>query len=281
VFASLNNNNRSNLFRMNPRFLLSLLLLLGIFMMPVVSAQESLVGWGDELYHDGQTVLSAPLHWQAPQWQRAAGLVVITGTLMATTDQNVADYYDRHRHTQINNVMQGVGDVLSPPALLGYSAALWGAGQLLPNDELSGTGFKMGEAVVFSSVIAGGIKVMVGRARPFTGADANDFSGWSWQDDHQSFPSAHATAAFAAARVLSPQLTPMQRLGAYGVASLVAYSRVYQSEHWLSDVVFGAGLGYSVGALLADDTGNDNKEQAEWWVIPSASGITLAWLQTW
>lgn len=266
---------------MKPRFLPSLLLLIGIFLPPAVPAQESLAEWGDELFRDGQTVLSAPLHWQQPQWQKAAGLVVITGTLMATTDQNVADYYERHRRTQVNDSMQGVGDVLSPPALLGYSAALWGAGQLLPNDELARAGFKVGEAVVYATVITGGLKVIVGRARPYTGADANDFSGWSWHDDHQSLPSAHATAAFAAARVMSPQLTPMQRLGAYGAASLAAYSRVYQSDHWLSDVVFGAGLGYSVGAVLADDAGKDHKEQAGWWVVPTASGITLSWLQTW
>jgi membrane-associated phospholipid phosphatase len=200
---------------------------------------------------------------EEPQWQKAASLVVITGTLMATTDQNAAHYYDRHHRARVNDVMHGVSDVLSPPALAGYSAAVWAAGQLVPNNELSRTGFKLGEAVAFSSVIAGGIKVIAGSPRPFTGADANDFSGWSWHDDHHSFPSGHATAAFAAAaRVISPQLTSLQRLGAYGAASLVADARVYQFDHWLSDVVFGAGLGYSVGAVLADDVGKDNKEQS-------------------
>lgn len=263
------------------RLLTALPLLAGIFITPATAAQESLADWSNEFFHDGQTVVTAPLHWQAPQWQKAAGLTVITAALMTTTDQNVADYYDRHRHRAMSDVMQGAGDVLSPLALAGYSAAVWGAGQLVPNDTLSRTGFKMGEAVVYSSLIAGGIKVIVGRPRPFTGADANDFSGGSWRDDHQSFPSAHATAAFAAARVLSPQLTPLQRLGAYGAAGLVAYSRVYESQHWLSDVVFGAGLGYSVGSMLADDAAPDHRQQAGWWLIPTASGMTLSWLQTW
>jgi len=216
---------------MNQKFLPSLLLAAGVAAAQAASAQESLAEWGDELFLDGQTVVTAPLHWQEAQWEKAAGLVVVTGTLMATTDQNVADYYGSHNNGQMNDAMQSVGDVLSPLALAGYSAALWGAGQLIPNDALSRTGFKMGEAVVFSTVIAGGIKVVVGRPRPYTGADANDFSGWSLHDDYQSFPSAHATAAFAAARVLSPQLTPPQRLGAYGAATLVSYSRVYQSDH--------------------------------------------------
>jgi membrane-associated phospholipid phosphatase len=158
---------------------------------------------------------------------------------------------------------------------------VWGLGLLVPNDTLSHTGFRMGEAVVYSSLIAGGIKVVVGRPRPYTGAEAQDFSGWSWRDDHQSFPSAHATAAFAAARVLAPQLTPIQRLGAYGAAGLVAYSRLYESKHWLSDVVFGAGLGYSVGSVPADDGKADSRQQAGWWLLPSSSGMMLTWLQTW
>jgi len=270
-----------DLLRMISRLLFAVPLLAGIFIAPIAPAQESLADWSSEFFRDGQIVVTAPWHWQAPQWQKAAGLAVITAALMTTTDKNVADYYDRHRHQAMSDAMQGVGDVLSPLALAGYSAAVWGAGQLLPNDTFSRTGFKMGEAVVYSSLITGGIKVIVGRPRPFTGADANDFSGWSWQDKHQSFPSAHATAAFAAARVLSPQLTPLQRLGAYGAASLVAYSRVYESQHWLSDVVFGAGLGYSVGSVLADDASPGHQQQAGWWLLPTTSGMTLTWLQTW
>ena len=122
---------------------------------------------------------------------------------------------------------------------------------------------------------------MIGRARPSTGADASDFSGWSWRDDQQSFPSTHAAAAFAAARVLSPQLTTVQRVGAYGAATLVSYSRIYQGDHWLSDVIFGAGLGYAVGAILADEDGKNDPQQHGWWLIPTPSGVSLSWLQTW
>jgi membrane-associated phospholipid phosphatase len=245
-----------------------------------VSAQETVADWSNDFFQDGHRIATAPLQWESPQWQKATGLMVITGTLMATADQDIADFYNRHRHKEVNNAMQDIGDVLSPLTLAGYSAALWGVGQMVPNDELSRSGFKMGEAVVYSTLIAGGIKVMVGRTRPLTGADAHDFSGWSWRDDHQSFPSAHATAAFAVARVLSPQMTPLQRLGAYVAASLVAFSRVYLSDHWLSDVVFGAGLGYSVGAVLADDTAKD-QEKSGWWIMPTGSGLKLAWYKIW
>ena len=260
----------------------SLLLLLAIFTPSAVQAQESLSEWGDELFRDGQTLATAPMHWQQAEWENAAGLVVITGTLMATADHDVSDYHNRHRRSGMNNIMQDVGDALSPVALLGYSAVIWGTGQMMPNDTLSRSGFKMGEAVLYATAITGGLKVIAGRARPNTGSGAGDFSPWSWQDDHQSFPSAHAAAAFAAARVISPQLTPAQRIGAYGAATLVSYSRIYQGDHWLSDVVFGAGLGYAVGAMLTDKDDADQKNaRSGWWLMPNASGISLGWLQTW
>jgi len=258
-----------------------LLLLSGIANTPAVSAQQSLTAWGDELFHDGQTLVTAPLHWQQAQWQAAGGLAVITGTLMATADQDIADYHDRHRRGGVNDVMQGISDVLSPLALAGYAGLVWGAGQLLPSEQLSNRGFKMGEAVVYATLISGGIKVVVGRARPNSGADSSDFSGWSWRDANQSFPSAHAAAAFAAARALSPQLTIAQRVAAYGAATLVSYSRVYQGDHWLSDVVFGAGLGYAVGAVLADSDRAGNAPHSGWRLMPTSAGISVNWLQAW
>ena len=62
-----------------------------------------------------------------------------------------------------------------------------------------------------------------------------------------SFPSGHASSAFTAAGVLSPgdPLWPLY----YGVAAVVASSRVYVKIHHASDVVAGAALGVGLAAL--------------------------------
>lgn len=57
-----------------------------------------------------------------------------------------------------------------------------------------------------------------------------------------SFPSGHATLAFALAAVLASEHG--RRAYFYAVASLVAVSRVYLGVHYPSDVVAGAALGY-------------------------------------
>jgi hypothetical protein len=50
---------------MQPKFLFRLLLSVGVIIAPAVPAQESLAEWGDELFYDGQTVLTAPLQWRS------------------------------------------------------------------------------------------------------------------------------------------------------------------------------------------------------------------------
>ena len=61
-----------------------------------------------------------------------------------------------------------------------------------------------------------------------------------------SFPSAHSSTSFAAARAYSAHL-PAQPL--YAAAALMALSRVYLGVHYPSDIAVGAGLGLAIGSV--------------------------------
>jgi undecaprenyl-diphosphatase len=62
-----------------------------------------------------------------------------------------------------------------------------------------------------------------------------------------SFPSGHATAAFACATVVAWRM-PRLAFPAFVLAGAIAWSRVYVGVHWPLDVFGGAGLGLLVGA---------------------------------
>ncbi len=64
-----------------------------------------------------------------------------------------------------------------------------------------------------------------------------------------SFPSGHASAAFACATVIA-WASPRLAVGAYVLAALVAWSRVYVGVHYPLDVLGGAALGILVATAL-------------------------------
>jgi membrane-associated phospholipid phosphatase len=65
--------------------------------------------------------------------------------------------------------------------------------------------------------------------------------------DKLSFPSGHASNAFALATVVERHYGWKAGLPMYALASTVAVSRVRGNRHHLSDVLAGATLGYAVG----------------------------------
>ena len=83
------------------------------------------------------------------------------------------------------------------------------------------------------------IKNIVARPRPI------EYTGYLMY----SFPSLHTMAAFAAIPILDKEF-PKLRLFWISFAFFVAVSRLYFNFHYLSDVVAGALIGYSIGLLF-------------------------------
>lgn len=63
-----------------------------------------------------------------------------------------------------------------------------------------------------------------------------------------SFPSAHSSTSFCAARTYSA-LVPSRRRELYGLAAAMAASRVYVGVHYPSDIAVGAALGTAIGSV--------------------------------
>ncbi|MBX9774813.1 MAG: phosphatase PAP2 family protein [Xanthobacteraceae bacterium] len=107
-------------------------------------------------------------------------------------------------------------------------------------------------AIGVTGLVVTVIKRVVGRARPvIAGEDVFLYKFFLWRVEYASFPSGHATNAFAAAvafGVLWPRLRPL--LWTYAV--IIALSRVIVTAHHPSDVVAGAIAGV-IGALLVRD----------------------------
>jgi membrane-associated phospholipid phosphatase len=72
------------------------------------------------------------------------------------------------------------------------------------------------------------------------------------QLESDAFPSGHTTMAFTSATLLHQEYghrSPWYSVGGYGVATSVAALRLLNNQHWLADVLVGAGVG--IGATKA------------------------------
>lgn len=96
------------------------------------------------------------------------------------------------------------------------------------------------------------LKPLFGRLRP--GLDLGAIILGSFNNDSYSFPSGHATIAFALAGILAAK-EPKWKWWFYVLAILIALSRIYLGQHFPSDVIAGAILGWGIGAATMAATG--------------------------
>src|SRR6266849_3021229 len=166
--------------------------------------------------------------WLVPAGGLTAGLLVTDRDFSAhlTHDPTTISHY---------NTLSNAGLV----ALIGGAGGLWLMGHASHNKHWKETGFLAGEASINSLVAVEALKYSLRRQRPFQG----DGSGAFFQGG-TSFPSEHAAAAWSVAGVIAHEYPgPFTKIMAYGLASLVDYSRVRARQHFPSDVFVGSIMG--------------------------------------
>lgn len=97
---------------------------------------------------------------------------------------------------------------------------------------------------VMAGVAVEVLKNAVGRGRPRDSDHPRRFQPFTRENAWLSFPSGHAAAGFAVAGALDQEfdlrgLDPLL----YGLAGLIAWSRIYDDAHWASDTVAGGIIG--------------------------------------
>jgi len=199
--------------------------------------------------HDQAGIWTSPLRVSSDD---AIWLVPFAGAT------GVALHYDAQAQQDlgIDKTRIDASDTFSNAGLYGSlagDAGLYFLGVATHNDHLTETGRLGAEAVADASIVVEGLKLATNRQRPNEGNGQGDFwphgtSSYEWDG---SFPSEHAAATFALARVIASEY-PSKRiqLAAYAFALAISASRVTAREHFPSDVLVGGTLGYLIGGYV-------------------------------
>lgn len=147
---------------------------------------------------------------------------------------------------------------IADPGTVYISSGMYAAGRLLGNQTLTDMGLHASEALVVASLAGFVIKGAVGRPLPRqANADADSYHfgrGIRVDGNWQAFPSGHTLAAFSVASAVTaeaadrwPDHARLVGFLTYGAASAAGISRLYNNAHWVSDIIFGAGIGIFSG----------------------------------
>lgn len=198
---------------------------------------------------DSVALVRAPLGWDSGDWRRAAGTgLVLVGLLLV--DREIDRKTQQQRSLTTDRVSAattalggGVGRDLAALVLV--------SGLAVGDSDLRDTGRDALEAAFLTRVLVKYVlKPGFGRERPEDSGGRAVFRPGSGND---SFPSGHATQAFAIASVVASRskgwVIPTI---AYAAAGAVAFDRVNDRAHFASDVAAGALLGTAVGRFLVE-----------------------------
>jgi hypothetical protein len=188
--------------------------------------------WPDRIWEDSVYTFTEPNNIWLLSMAGAASIVMHN----SGADDDIQTSVEEHR--AIDGFFSESLNTIGNPGTHFAATGLWYALAVqngdFKNQERSWT---MMTALAINGMVTVGLKA----ARD---NDTPNGDKWAW-------PSGHTSSSFTVAAVLDEFYGPEVGIPAYIGATFVAYRMVEEGDHWMSDAVFGAALGWAVGHSVA------------------------------
>lgn len=191
------------------------------------------------LVADQKAIWTSPahLHWADASW--LFPLAAATGGFLAsdravppalTTDQKKLN-----RYVSISNY--------GLYSMIGAGGGMYIWSKLSHDDHQRETGVLAGEAAIDAVAVDTSLKYVFGRSRPYQDQGLGNFF-----QHGTSFPSDHSAITWSIASVIAHEYPgTLTQVAVYGLATAVSASRVIGKQHFPSDVLVGAAMGWLIG----------------------------------
>ncbi|MBI9072559.1 MAG: phosphatase PAP2 family protein [Melioribacteraceae bacterium] len=241
------------------------------------SIHEKLLDDGIIFLNDAGSYFTYPLRMSGREWLGVGSVTLGTYGLMHL-DNKMHDAIGRNTIKTLND------DLWDIPTYYGFikyanlaAISTYTVGIVSGKDEVRKVGRMLFQSLSYSGITVMFFRTIFGRDRPETNKGSWEFRGLSFNSNLPSFPSGHCTVAFAFSTVLAEYFdTKWSRIFFYGFASLTAYARVLNNQHWFSDVVIGSLVGMSGGMFVINQQ-NVREKKNKLSITPTFNGLHLSY----
>jgi len=214
------------------------------------------------LWHDSKAAFANP--WNLVLLGAAGGASIALRTTNA--DDHVAEHYDRH-NTFSGDWPDTFATLGNPGTHFALAGVWYLAGQQLQDAKTYEVGRKL-----FSALTITGVSTMFLKVAAWDDSPNGEWGAW---------PSGHVSSTMAMATVLNGAYGPLVGVPMFGLTALVGIERLDDREHWLSDVIFGAALGWVVGeTVFKEHRPEIFGGEVVPYVDPVNGGAGIGWLKT-
>ena len=214
------------------------------------------VSWkllGGNVLHDQKRIWLFPKSLaKGRHWLPTLGVVGATAGLIALDPHDTPYFRRTGTFNSFNNVMSSRNAIWGMAL---FPASVYGLGLARHDSYLQKTVQLSAESVADSEILALVIRDVAQRVPPKQIAPNGDFSDSFFMRrkgpfyvGNGGFPSGHTIAAFSIATIFAERYRRHRWVPwvAYGLASLVGFSRITLQDHFPSDVFAGAALGFTI-----------------------------------
>jgi len=193
---------------------------------------------------DQKDIWTSPFHMNRHDAIPWIVIGAATGALIAA---------DRHIARQLPNtvdqvsISKDVSQLGAAYTIVPITAGLYIGGAIAHNPKARETGILGAEAAIDSLIVVTVLKGITQRPRPL-----EDNGKGSFFTGGDSFLSGHSMASWALASVVAHEYNKniLYPITAYGLASLVSFSRLSGQQHFASDIVAGSAIGWFIGRYV-------------------------------
>lgn len=236
----------------------------------------------NDTYKGSVHVISRPIYWQGEDWIKF-GSVMAGAFVITLFEENIRNIFLRNKSKQFDNFFHTMGTYGEPLTVVLLTGVIYTYGNIF-NDNWS----RETAVIMTATLLPGGIfqsisKYSVGRARPYLGLGNYHFEPFKMQEDYLSFVSGHTLVAMGTSIVLANRIkNPFVKGVLYSLGIMTGISRLYEDEHWLSDVFLGGALAFAAAHSAAnwyETRKKSDYSKVEWHVLPIKNGLrfTLLW----